>query len=158
MFYDYRVLEITDGQLKKQYAEQILSVLPEWFGNAESLVGYIETVGEHPFFGAFHEGECVGFFAGKIHHERTGEIYVCGIHPDYHRKGLGIKLYLTLEEHFTERCCSYVMVKTLSPLRASRHYEATRRFYEAAGFMDFYTDTQIWDEENPCLIMIKNLV
>ena len=157
MFYDYKILEITDGKLKQQYTEQILRLLPDWFGDEKSLVEYVNTVADLPFFAAFRDEECVGFFVGIIHHERTGDIYVCGIHPDYQGRGLGKKLYFELEQYFINNGCDYVMVKTLSPLRPSVHYNRTREFYHAVGFNDFYTDDAIWGSENPCLIVVKNL-
>ena len=157
MFYDYQVLEITDGSLKKKYTEQILRLLPEWFGCEESLVEYVETVEKYPFFGAFTEEECVGFFSGLIHHERTGDIYVCGLHPNHHRKGLGKELYKTLEQYFINQGCEYAMVKTLSSLHTDKHYAITREFYKAVGFKEFYTDHRMWSKEHPCLIMIKNI-
>ena len=154
---NYQILEVTNRELKKKYAEQILRLLPEWFGNEESLVNYVETVDKYPFFGTFIDEECIGFFSGIIHHARTGDIYVCGIHPKHHRKGLGKELYQTLEQYFINQNCEYVMVKTLSPLHPDSHYILTRKFYEAVGFKEFYTDYNIWGKENPCLIMIKNL-
>jgi len=157
MFYDYQILEITDGTLKKKYIEQILRLLPDWFGNEKSLVEYVETVDKYPFFAGFSDEECVGFFSGRIHHERTGDIYVCGINPNHHGKGLGRILYQTLEEYFRTLGCEYVMVKTLSPLHPDKHYALTRKFYEVVGFKDFYTSQEIWGHENPCLIMIKNI-
>ena len=158
MFYDYQILEITDGSLKKKYTEQVLRLLPEWFGCEESLVEYVQTVEKYPFFGAFKDEACVGFFSGVIYHGRTGDIYVCGIHPTHHRKGLGRALYQTLETYFKAQGCAYIMVKTLSPLHPDKHYALTRKFYEAVGFKDFYTDHDMWGKENPCLIMVKNLV
>ena len=157
MITDYQILEIIDGNLKKKYTEQILRVLPEWFGCEESLVEYIETVEKYPFFGAFKEGACVGFFSILIHHERTGDIYVCGLHPNHHRKGIGKALYNISEQYFISQDCEYVMVKTLSPLHPDKHYALTRKFYEAVGFKDFYTDHEMWGKENPCLIMVKNI-
>ena len=157
MFYEYQILEVTNEKLKKKYAEQILRSLPDWFGKEESLIEYAHAVVSHPFFGAFINDECIGFFSGTIHHKRTGDIYVCGLHPNYHRKGIGRKLYQTLERYFYSQGCEYVMVKTLSPSHPDRHYALTRKFYEAQGFKDFYTDHEIWGKENPCLIMIKNI-
>jgi len=157
MFYDYQILEITDENLKKKYTEQILRLLPDWFGVEESLVEYVETVGHYPFFASINNEDCVGFFSGMIHHGRTGEIYVCGIHPEHHRKGLGKKLYETLENYFIGQGCEYVMVKTLSSEHPDQHYALTRQFYEVIGFKDFYTNKEIWGHENPCLIMIKNI-
>jgi len=157
MFYDYQILEITDGSLKKKYTEEILRLLPDWFGNEAGLMDYVNTVSDYPFFGAFEGEACVGFFSGMIHHGRTGEIYVCALHPAHHRKGLGKKLYETLEDYFIDQGCEYVMVKTLSPLRESVHYAQTRNFYHTVGFKDFYTNKAIWGHENPCLIMVKNI-
>ena len=157
MFYDYKISEITNGDLKKQYTEQILRLLPDWFGDEDSLVDYVNTVAELPFLAAFNDNQCVGFFAGTIHHGRTGDVYVCGVHPEYHRQGLGKKLYFELEQYFINKGCDNVMVKTLSPLRPSVCYARTREFYHAIGFNDFYTDSSIWGSENPCLIMLKKL-
>ena len=157
MCYTYKVSEIINRDLKEQYTEQILRLLPEWFGEEDSLVDYVNTVAELPFFAAFNDDECVGFFAGLIHHGHTGDVYVCGIHPKYHRQGLGKKLYFELEQYFVNNGCKHVMVKTLSPLHSDVHYAKTRKFYHAVGFNDFYTDSAIWGQANPCLIMLKNL-
>lgn len=157
MFDDYKISEITNEDFKKQSTEQILRLLPDWFGDEDSLVDYVKTISELPFFAAFSNNQCVGFFAGLIHHGRTGDIYVCGIHPEHHNRGLGKKLYFELEQYFINNGCDHVMVKTLSPLRPSVHYNRTREFYHAVGFNDFYTNHEIWGKKNPCLIMVKNL-
>ena len=150
--------EITDGAVKRFYAENVLRTLPEWFGIEDSLAEYVDTVHDLPFFAAMLDDICVGFVSGVIHHGLNGEIYVMGVKPDYHGCGIGKKLVSMLETHFKVQNCAYMMVKTLSPLRTSIHYEQTRHFYAAVGFMDFYTDIAIWGQENPCLIMLKNLV
>ena len=49
------------------------------------------------------------------------------------------------------------MVKTLSDIVDFRPYELTRKFYTAIGFQPLVTLTEMWDEQNPCLIMIKSL-
>ena len=33
----------------------------------------------------------------------------------------------------------------------------TKEFYRKMGFKELLTLTEMWDEENPCLIMIKNI-
>ena len=157
MINSYQILEINNIILKKQYAQQILKSLPEWFGKEDSLMQYVKTVDKYPFFAAFKEEECVGFFSGIIHHEKTGDVYVCGIHPKHHRNGIGKELYKTLEQYFINQGCEYVMVKTLSPLHPDKNYDLTRKFYDALGFKKFYTDHVMWGKEYPCLIMIKHL-
>lgn len=37
-------------------------------------------------------------------------------------------------------------------------YARTRSFYRSMGFEPLITLTEMWDENNPCLIMIKTLV
>lgn len=49
------------------------------------------------------------------------------------------------------------MVKTLSDKVDFEPYARTRAFYEKVGFEPLVILTEMWDEENPCLIMIKHL-
>ena len=51
----------------------------------------------------------------------------------------------------------YLQVKTLGPSNSDLHYAATRGFYQAMGFRPLEEFKQIWDEHNPCLVMIKRL-
>ena len=52
---------------------------------------------------------------------------------------------------------SELQVKTLGPSHPSEHYAATRQFYVARGFRPLEELTEIWGEDNPCLIMVKRL-
>jgi hypothetical protein len=51
----------------------------------------------------------------------------------------------------------YLQVKTLGPSRSDENYDKTRAFYLAMGFTPLEEIPQIWDENNPCLILIKRL-
>ena len=53
--------------------------------------------------------------------------------------------------------CEYIIVKTLSEIAQYKPYLKTKEFYRKMGFSELLTLTEMWDEENPCLIMIKNL-
>ena len=153
----YKIMEILDNNKKREYTENILRKLPEWFGNEESLINYINTVLEYPFWAAFDNSNCIGFFSCKIHYNRTGDIYVCGVDPDYHGKGIGTLLYKEMEKYCLKNNYEYIIVKTLSELAKYEPYIKTKEFYEKMGFKELLTLTEIWDEENPCLIMIKSL-
>jgi hypothetical protein len=50
-----------------------------------------------------------------------------------------------------------LQVKTLSPSRSDENYAKTRAFYQAMGFTPLEEFPQIWDENNPCLILIMRL-
>jgi ribosomal protein S18 acetylase RimI-like enzyme len=131
---EYKILEIKDNGKKEEYTGKILRKLPEWFGNEEALLEYVNTVNKYPFFAAFDEENCIGFFSGKIHYNRTGDIYVCGIAPEYHGKGIGTLLYKELEKYFIENSCEYVIVKTLSEVSQYEPYLKTKKFYTKMGF------------------------
>lgn len=144
--------------MKSFYANNILRRLPEWFGNEQAVCDYVNGVAELPFWAAFdQDGNCTGFMSVKIHYDITGDIYVCGVLPEYHRKGIGKKLMDTAEDYLKKSGCKYIIVKTLSDKVHYEPYERTRQFYAKAGFTKLITLTEMWDEENPCHIMIKNI-
>ncbi len=154
---EYEIRNIDDPNRKSRITGQLLSALPEWFGDPESNAEYAEGVKTLPFWAAFDKDDCVGFFAAKIHYGRTGEIYVCAVDSNYHRKGIGKALYGVTERYLIEQKCAYVIVKTLSDIVEYAPYEATHRFYRSVGFTELITLTEMWDEENPCLIMLKRI-
>lgn len=155
---DFSIIEINDSEKKFSYTKEVLEKLPDWFGNEQANYEYAEGAKECPYWAAVDvEGKCVGFFAVKVHYSYTGDIYVCGVLPEYHRNGIGKKLYKEVEKFLTENNCKYVIVKTLSETANYEPYDKTRKFYESVGFESLITLTEMWDEENPCLIMIKKL-
>ena len=156
---DFEIREITDSGKKSAYTRAILESLPDWFGKKESLEEYVEQVREFPYWAAFDaEGKCLGFFSAKMHYGHTGDIFVCGVLPEYHHMGIGKALYHTTERFFIKEGCKYVIVETLSDKADYEPYARTRRFYESVGFEPLITLTEMWDENNPCLIMIKPLL
>lgn len=154
----YHIMELHGREEKSACARAVLESLPDWFGNKESLEEYVRGVCDLPFWAALDgEGNRLGFFSVRIHYGHTGDIYVCGVRPEYHRMGLGRALYDSAERFFLEKGCKYAMVETLSEKVNYEPYEKTRRFYESVGFEPLITLTEMWDENNPCLIMIKAL-
>lgn len=144
--------------MKNQPAQERFWSLPDWFGNKESLEEYVKGVRGLPFRAALDkDGQCLGFFSVRIHYGHTGDIYVCGVRPEYHRMGVGKALYGQVEQFFLEKGCKYAMVETLSEKANYAPYEKTRRFYESVGFEPLITLTEMWDENNPCLIMVNPL-
>lgn len=155
---EYKIDVIEDPILKSAYTREVLERLPEWFGNREAMEGYVREVRKLPYWAAFGpDGECIGFFAAKTHYSSTGEIVVCGVLPEYHRLGVGRSLYARTEEYFRQCGCRYVIVKTLSDMVAFEPYKRTRNFYRSIGFEPLVSLTEMWDEQNPCLIMLKRL-
>lgn len=154
---EYTIQFIEDPLMKSQITAELLASLPQWFGIPESNAEYAEGVKQLPFWAAFDNDICIGFFAGKIHYQRTGDIYVCAVDNKYHHKGVGRALYREMERYFINQKCTYVIVKTLSDVAEYEPYKSTHKFYKSIGFTELITLTEMWDEENPCLIMIKKI-
>lgn len=154
----WKIEKIEDGERRSLYTRRVLEALPEWFGNPEGLCEYCEAVTALPLWAAVDgSGTPLGVLAVDTHYGRTGDIVVMGVLPGLHREGLGRALYEAAEAYFSGLGCRYVMVKTLSDVVDFAPYEATRRFYRSMGFAPLVTLTEMWDEENPCLIMLKEL-
>jgi ribosomal protein S18 acetylase RimI-like enzyme len=152
------IIEIRDSLKKSVYTKEVLEKLPEWFGNKQALDDYVTKVAELPYWAALNnDNNCIGFFAIKTHYEHTGDIYVCGVLPEYHHNGIGKALYNKVEAYLIQNGCKYVIVKTLSDAVGYEPYARTREFYKCVGFEPLVTLTEMWDEENPCLIMFKML-
>ena len=154
---DYNVFEIKENDKKTEFTNLILRMLPEWFGNEKGILDYVNSVHNFPYWSAFDKNKCIGFFSIKIHYNRTGDIYVCGVDPNYHGKGVGTLLYKESENYCIKNKCKYIIVKTLSEIVQYEPYLKIKEFYKKMGFSELLTLTEMWDEENPCLIMIKNL-
>lgn len=154
----WKVEKIEDADRRAAYTRAVLESLPEWFGNPESLAEYVEEVRGLPLWAAVQgDGTPLGILAGTVHYGHTGDLVVMGVAPGLHRQGVGRGLYLAAEAYFAEKGCRYIMVKTLSDKVDFAPYESTRRFYRGMGFEPLVTLTEMWDEENPCLIMLKRV-
>ena len=138
---------------KRRIARAVLEDLPEWFGIPESMEEYIRQSASMPFISAIQDGEVVGFMVLKETSPYTAEIYVCGVKKRLHRCGAGSALFEAFRD-FAARCgYEYIQVKTVAA-GLYPEYDATRMFYEHLGFRALEVFPTLWDESNPCLIMI----
>ena len=78
-----------------------------------------------------------------------------GVLVEYHRKGIGRNLVAACEKLCREKKQEYLTVKTLAESRESKSYEKTRQFYLSLGFKPIEIFPTLWDEDNPCLLMVK---
>jgi len=147
------VREVGDPAERSDLCREILVELPGWFGIPEAVDRYIQEVAALPTFGVGREG----FLSLKLHSDAAAEIYVMGVRPEAHRRGIGTALLEGAEAFLRERNVDYLQVKTLGPSHPSKHYAETRSFYAARGFRPLEELTEIWGEDNPCLIMVKRL-
>ncbi len=151
------ITEIKDELSKSRITEEILRQLPEWFGNEKSLLDYIETVKDKIFYCAMDNDHVVGFLCLKFNNQFTADIYVTGILKEYHRRGIGKELVQVAEKYLTSNGYKFFMVKTLGESSDYEFYKKTREFYLSVGFFPLEEFKEIWDADNPCLIMVKSL-
>ena len=135
----------------------ILRLLPDWFGIETAILGYGRAIESQPTFLARNEDRVIGFLSLKQHTPYTAEIHVMAVRPEAVRGGIGRALVEAAETYARGLGSEYMQVKTLGPSRPDEGYARTRTFYEAMGFRPMEEFSQIWDKDNPCLIMVKRL-
>lgn len=150
-----QILEITQSDEKAQIVEEILLDLPDWFGLPDSTKEYIEQSKQLVLFSAHHNNQNLGFITLKETSPDTCEIHCMGVKKEYHHKGIGKLLIKQFEEYAKERY-EYIQVKTVDEGKYPE-YDQTISFYKSVGFKKLEVFTTLWDEWNPCLIMIKKI-
>lgn len=137
--------------------EEILRVLPDWFGIEESIVEYAQDIRRIETLVAQEDGVVTGFLTLKQHNVHSAEIHLIAVRPEYHGRGIGRALVEHAVALLRNRSVEFLEVKTLGPSRPDAHYDKTRQFYTAMGFQPL-EENRLWGEVNPCLIMIKHLI
>ena len=146
---------IKDIGEKSKIVEEVLLDLPEWFGLSESTKSYIEESKKLVLFAAKNDDKIIGFITLKKTSEDVCEVHCMGIKKEYHRKGIGKRLHATLEE-FAKQKYEYIQVKTVDE-GYYEEYNQTVHFYKNVGFKKMEVFPKLWDEWNPCLILIKKI-
>jgi ribosomal protein S18 acetylase RimI-like enzyme len=142
---------------KAALCEPILRALPDWFGIEEAIIDYLAEIDHLPTWLANDLDQVTGFLSIKQHTPYAAEILVMGCQPGTHRQGIGRALVNQAQAWLVDHGVEYLQVKTLGPSHSDKSYAKTRAFYLAMGFRPLEELKQIWDENNPCLIMVKRL-
>jgi ribosomal protein S18 acetylase RimI-like enzyme len=145
---------IEEQNLKKEISKTILDDLPEWFGIPEYTQEYINKSSTLPFFAAFVDDNPVGFISLKKTSDVTAEIYCMGIKKQFHRNGLGKLLHEAFEKYAQRNNFKFLQVKTVQFGKYSS-YDKTNLFYKSIGYYELEVLPTLWDEWNPCQILVK---
>jgi GNAT superfamily N-acetyltransferase len=149
----------TEGPLLNQASVciSILRALPDWFGIEADILEYEREIDVLPTFLARSDAQVLGFLSLKQHFPASAEILVMGVCPEAHRGGIGRALVQAAEAYACGLGVEYMQVKTLGFSNPDTGYAKTRSFYQAMGFRPLEELKEIWDANNPCLVMVKRL-
>ncbi len=137
--------------------EVILRALPEWFGLEHALQEYVRDIAGLPTWLWLVDGQVRGFLSVRRHFPEAAEIHVMGVIPELHRTGVGRNLCLACEAHLKDQGVRFLQAKTLSHTKQNAAYAKTREFYTSQGFTPLEVFPTLWDEWNPCLVLVKAL-
>ena len=148
------VIRQIDSDIEKaSIARTLLESLPDWFGIPESTEEYIVDSKGRPFFCAYADDVPIGFLYLKETGRHTVELAVMGVLKEYHRQGIGRKLFAEAKIEAKRIGYSFIQVKTVQMGRYDI-YDDTNRFYLSLGFKELEVFPTLWDECNPCQIYI----
>ena len=151
-----RIVSVEEAAEKQRISQSILEALPEWFGIPGSREQYIKESTAQPFFAALAAEKPIGFLCLKETGKETVELSVMGVLKDYHRGGIGRKLFEQAKTAARNHGYSFMQVKTVQMGRYAA-YDAKNRFYRSLGFKEFELFPTLWDERNPCQIYVMTL-
>lgn len=147
------IKKIDDNNQKACIARTTLEALPDWFGIPEATEEYISDSKDKPFFCAYTDEQVVGFLYLKETGRHTVELAVMGVLKEYHRSGIGRKLFEKAKAEAKKQGYSFIQVKTVK-MGMYDDYDNTNHFYIALGFKELEVFPTLWDEANPCQIYI----
>jgi GNAT superfamily N-acetyltransferase len=157
MIMNMRIEQVNNMLERKLIAKEILTKLPDWFGIPSSTTEYVENSASLPMWAAYKDSEAVGFLSMKKHNAYSAEIYVMAVDPNFHRQGIGKMLFQYAYEWCQSNEIEYLQVKTLDESSTDQSYAMTRKFYYSMGFRPLECFKTLWDEWNPCLVMVQKV-
>jgi len=137
----------------------IAESLPQHF-SPKGLETMRRDLAENPFYVARDEsGQVLGFASVKRSTEQAAELLWMAVAEGHRRQGVGTAIVETVCDALRARGLRLLLVRTLSERVHYEPYEATRRFYQKAGFVhidtiDPYPD---WGPDSPCDVYARIL-
>ena len=147
---------IEDTNEKRKISRQVLESLTEWFEVDSSREGYIEGSAGWPFWVSIDGDEIQGFLCLKETGSKTMELAVMGVRKEYHRQGIGRRLFSAARDYASQKGYEFIQVKTVKP-GLYEDYDITNDFYKSLGFKELEVFPDYWDEANPCQVYVMSL-
>ena len=151
------IIQVENNKEKEMISRTILEALPDWFGLPEAREEYIVNSVNQQFFAAVKEEKTIGFLCLKQTGKDTVEVSVMGVLKEFHRHGIGRKLFMKAREKAIKDGFSFIQVKT-GQMGQYDNYDNTNKFYISLGFKEFEIFPTLWDEWNPCQVYVMALL
>lgn len=151
------IIQVENNKEKEMISRTILEALPDWFGLPEAREEYIVNSVNQQFFAAVKEEKPIGFLCLKQTGKDTVEVSVMGVLKEFHRHGIGRKLFMKAREKAIKDGFSFIQVKTVQ-MGQYDNYDNTNKFYISLGFKEFEIFPTLWDEWNPCQVYVMALL
>lgn len=151
------IIQVENNKEKEMISRTILEALPDWFGLPEAREEYIVNNVNQQFFAAVKEEKTIGFLCLKQTGKDTVEVSVMGVLKEFHRHGIGRKLFMKAREKAIKDGFSFIQVKTVQ-MGQYDNYDNTNKFYISLGFKEFEIFPTLWDEWNPCQVYVMALL
>lgn len=151
------IIQVENNKEKEMISRTILEALPDWFGLPEAREEYIVNSVNQQFFAAVKEEKTIGFLCLKQTGKDTVEVSVMGVLKEFHRHGIGRKLFMKAREKAIKDGFSFIQVKTVQ-MGQYDNYDNTNKFYISLGFKEFEIFPTLWDEWNPCQVYVMVLL
>lgn len=140
-----------------QDVQRLLGTVPEWFGQPEANVEYIQAAHTKETWTVRGPDSRVrGVSLIDRHFAHVAEIHLTLVEREFHGTGVGSAMLGAIEADARSTGVRLLQVKTLGPSHPDAKYAQTRHFYEKWGFLAL-EETDLWGEHTPCLIMVKPL-
>lgn len=150
------IKQIKDKNKKQKITREILENLSDWFGIEEARENYIRDSADSDFVVAYDGEKPVGFICLMPTGKDTVELHVLGVLKQYHRKGIGKRLFEQAKQLAISKGYSFIQVKTVK-MGKYKEYDDTNRFYLSLGFKEFEVIEDLWGKENPCQIYVMSI-
>lgn len=151
------IIQVENNKEKEMISRTILEALPDRFGLPEAREEYIVNSVNQQFFAAVKEEKTIGFLCLKQTGKDTVEVSVMGVLKEFHRHGIGRKLFMKAREKAIKGGFSFIQVKTVQ-MGQYDNYDNTNKFYISLGFKEFEIFPTLWDEWNPCQVYVMALL
>ena len=135
----------------------ILTALPAWFARPQAIDEYCRLSNDLPMLGVTEGDDVLGFAALRGATSATTEVLVMGVRPEARRLGIGRAIVAEAVRFARTRGHALLSVQTVGPSCSDPHYDETRSFYMATGFLPVGEFADHWGPGMPMLLMVRSV-